>query len=824
VGAVPAAYFGGGALLDTRKLELSIAQLRWICDPASLNLECTSDVTPLREFIGQDRAIKSLTFGLELKRSGYNIYVAGLSGTGKSSAVKDHLQKIIKDQQKKEGTYKADDWCYVYEFSDPDRPRIVRMPKGIGKGFAGQMTTLTQRLRDELGKVFSSEEYRNERKRIVEEGQTFQGKVFGQVESEARSRGFVLQMSPIGPVLIPVVDGSPMSQADYLSLDEKKRKRLDEERASLMRLLEQSFDKAREKEKQTVIAVRGFDRKVAQLSVHNLFSELLSDYRKYPQVDRYLKDLETYALDNADIFKQGEQPAAQLPMMYGGMPGERDPFLPFKVNVFVDNSETEGPPVIAETNPTWGNLFGKVERRFLFGGYLTDHTMLKAGSLGRANGGYLLLDVKDVLTKPGVWESLKRAIRTRELRIEDPFEQFGLIAPVGMRPEAMPMDVKVVLIGDGYVYQLLAAYDEEFWELFRVKADFDYQMDRTQVNSEAFACFISSCCADEKLQHFDATGVAKVLEFAARSVADQEKLSARFGQLKDVVIEADYWARKDCSKLIKAEHVKQAVDERIYRHNMVDERINEMIAKGAIMIDVQGAVAGQVNGLSVYGLGDIVFGKPSRITARTYLGRSGLVNIERESQMSGPIHNKGVLILGGYLGWKYAQDKPLTLSATLCFEQSYEGVEGDSASSTELYALLSSLSGVPVKQCIAVTGSVNQLGEIQPIGGVNHKIEGFYRVCKAQGLTGEQGVMIPAKNIKNLMLHEEVLDAVKEGRFHVWAVNTVDEGIELLTGDVSGQRSVDGKFPDGSINFLVDKRLSEMATALKGYQSEPFKS
>jgi len=807
--------------MQTSRHEIPIEKLRWRCDPTQLTFKCTENLSPLKDFIGQDRAISSLRFGLEVKRPGYNIYVAGLTGTGKTTVVKEHIQRVIKEQADHEGVYQPDDWCYVYNFVDPDRPQIVRLPKGNGRQLATQTAALLQRLREDLGKVFSSDEYRTEKKRIVDEGQARQAAIFEKVETEARSHGFVLQMTPVGPMAVPVVDGKPMSQQDYMALKEDERHVLEEKRMSLMKLLEASFEKAREVDKKTTEAVHQLDLKVGERSIHVLFTELLGDLRKHPDIDHYLNQLEKYTLDNLEVFKAAEPPAqpSSNPST-PSIPGDKDPFLPFRVNVFVDNSETDGRPVITESNPTWGNLFGRVERRFLFGGYLTDHTMLKAGSLSRANGGYLLLDIKDVLTKPGVWDALKRAIRTREVRIEDPFEQFGLIAPVGMRPSPMPMDVKVIVIGDAIIYQLLASLDEEFWELFRVKADFDYEMNRSPENMEAYACFIARCCEEEKLLHFDASGVAKILEYAARAVADQEKLSARFGQMKEIMIESDYWARKSGSSLISAEHVRKAADEKIFRHNLIDEKVRELIDRGTIKIDTQGAVVGQVNGLSIYSLGDLVFGRPSRITAKTFLGRSGVVNIEREAQLSGPTHNKGVLILSGYLGWKYAQKKPLSLSASLCFEQSYEGVDGDSASSAELYAILSALSGVPIKQGIAVTGSINQTGEVQAIGSVNHKIEGFFRVCKAKGLTGDQGVIIPAANIRNLMLHEDVTEAAAQGKFHIYAVSTVDEGIELLTGIPAGQRRNDGRFPKGTINYLVDRRLKEMSESLKAYQPE----
>ena len=421
---------------------------------------------------------------------------------------------------------------------------------------------------------------------------------------------------------------------------------------------------------------------------------------------------------------------------------------------------------------------------------------------------------------PGVWPALKRAIRNKEVRIEDPFEQYGFIAPQGLRPEPMPIKIKVILTGDPMLYQLLSIYDEDFWEIFKVKADFDSEIEKTKDNMMAYAAFLSGCCDECEAKHFDPSGVAKIIEYSARMVADQERLSSRFAQIKDWIQEASYWTIKDNAKYISAHHVQKAMDERLFRHNLIDERIRDLINRGTIMIDTRGEVIGQVNGLSVYSLGDISFGKPSRITAKTFMGRGGVINIERESQLSGPIHNKGVMILSGYLGWKYAQDKPLSLSASLCFEQSYEGVEGDSASSAELYAIISSLSELPIRQNIAVTGSVNQKGEIQPIGGVNQKIEGFFKICQAKGLSGDQGVLIPHQNLRNLMLQEEVVEAVKQGQFHIYSAKTIDEGIEILIGAPAGKKHKDGTYPKTTVNYLIDKRLKDMAKQLKNFYTE----
>lgn len=800
------------------KYEVPADKLCWQCDPAIFDFECTKDLAPLGEFIGQERAIRAVEFGLSMNLDGYNIYVAGLTGTGKTSMVKRYIKKLIEQRQSQKQPYHPEDWCYLYDFTDPDRPQIINLPQGTGKAFRDQISNLLQRLKDELAKAFSSEEYKAERKKTVEESQTEQRKLFHEIGEEAQQQGFLLEMTAAGPALIPLAEGKPLSQTDYLTLKKPARQELETKRTDLLQKLQANLERVGNLQRQTTERILNTDKAVADFTVSRLFDSLTKTHKDSAKVVKYLTDLKTFTLNNLDLFKEGEeevQPALGVPVSY--LMRGQDPFLPFQVNVFVDNSASEGPPVITEPNPNYANLFGKIERRFLFGGYLSDHTMLKPGALQLANGGYLLLSTNEVLTNPGVWPALKRAIKTKEARIEDPFEQLGLTSSQGLRPQPMPISVKIILIGDGMLYQMLSLYDEDFWETFKVKADFNFEVNRTKENILAFAAFICGCCEDCELRHFDRTGVAKVVEYSSRMVADQEKMSSRFAQIKELVEEAEYWARQEDAALVSGQHVEKAVEERRFRHNLPDERIRELIERGTIMIDVDGAVTGQVNGLSVYSLGDITFGKPARITCKTFLGRGGVINIEREAQLSGRTHDKGILILGGYMGWKYAQENPLSLSASLCFEQSYEGVDGDSASSAELYALLSSLSAVPIKQNTAVTGSVNQKGEIQPIGGVNQKIEGFFQICQAKGLNGDQGVMIPRKNLKNLMLQQEVVDAVREGKFHIYAVSTIDEGIEVITGIEAGERKKDGTYPEGTISYKIDKQLKDMAAKLRHF-------
>ena len=799
--------------VDLKKYAVPVEKLHWRCPEELFQFECTTDIEPLKEFIGQDRAFDSINFGLAVERPGYNLFLTGLTGTGKAATIKSRIEKFIAGKKAQGIKYQLYDWCYVHNFSDPDRTKILKLPQGIGKSFRDHMEGLLKTLKEDIPKAFSSEEYTKRKQDVMEEHQKKYQAMMDTMEQEAMEKNLMVQLSPMGAVVVPLVNGKPMTREEFLSLSEKERGNIESKRLEMMRKVDETYSHIRDMENELAEKMKGIDLRIGEFAASRHFEELLKTYSEYPEVVNFLKEAKEYTLSKLDLFTQPPMP--QLP----GLPPmpHVDSFTAYKVNVFVDNSSLDGPPIIIEPNPNWFNMFGKVERRALMGTYLSDHTMIKPGAVHLANGGYLILNIRDVLLNPGVWEGFKRVIRTKEVRVEDPLEQFSFFTPQGMRPQPVPVELKIAVIGDDNLYQLLSIYDEDFWEMFKVKADFDYQVQRTEENIKAYTCFIRSCCDEEKLLPFDRSGVAKVIEFATRAVGDQEKLSARFGQLKDLLIEADYWARASKSEMIKGEHVENAVREKIHRLDLIAERIRQLVEEGTLMIDVKGEVVGQVNGLSVYDLGTFSFGRPSRITAKTFLGRRGVINIERESQLSGRIHDKGVLILSGYLGWKYAQDKPLSLSASLCFEQSYSGIEGDSASSTELYAILSSLSDLPIRQDIAVTGSVNQKGEIQPIGGVNQKIEGFFDVCKAKGLTGDQGVMIPFQNIRNLMLREDVIKAVQDGKFHIYAVKTIDEGIEILTGMSAGDKKPDGRYPEDTVNYRAEKRLSELAEGVKEY-------
>jgi len=803
-------------IVDLKKYTVPLEKLRWICSEEVFQLKCTTDMEPLKEFIGQKRAMDAIDFGLKVRSSGYNLFLTGLTGTGKASTTRACLERFIEDR-KAEGThYELSDWCYVHNFTEPDHPRILRLSQHLAKAFSDHMEQILKRLKEDIPKTLGSEEFNRQKQEIASEHQKRYQEAMDTLEKEAKEKNLMVQVSPAGAAVVPLVDGKPMSRDDFLQLPDAEKEKIEAQRLKMLRTVEETNARLHELDKEIKEKFREIELKAGEFAISRPFDELMSIYSEYPDVLDFLKEAKKYTLDHLDLFIQ--IPDQSQMQGFPSVP-QANPYLVYKVNVFVDNGPQTGPPIIIEPDPHWFNMFGKIERRALMGTYMSDHMMIKPGAVQLANGGYLILNIRDVLMNPGVWEGLKRVIKTKEVRTEDPGQQFGFFIPQGMRPQPMPVDLKIIVLGDDNLYQLLSVHDEDFWEMFKVKADFDYQMKRTDENIKEYSCFIRTCCDEEKLLPFDQSGVAKVLEYASRAVSDQEKLSARFGPLKDLLIEANYWAKDARSEMITGEHVKKAVEEKIHRLDLVAERIRQMITEGTLMVDVQGAIVGQVNGLVVYDLGILSFGRPSRITAKTFLGRRGVINIEREAQLSGPIHNKGVLILSGYLGWKYAQDKPLSLSASICFEQSYSGVEGDSASSTELYAILSSLSKVPVRQDIAITGSVNQKGEVQPIGGVNQKVEGFFDVCEAQGLTGTQGVMIPPQNVRNLMLREDVVRAVKEGRFHIYQARTIDEGIEILTGVPSGERQADGSYPDGTINYLVDMRLRELAEGMKGYYS-----
>ncbi|NUO80625.1 AAA family ATPase [candidate division KSB1 bacterium] len=793
---------------------LSPEQLRRTVDPKQLGIATTADLQPLNGIIGQKRAVSALQFGLEIQDGGFNIYVAGPPGIGKMTAVQSFLEDLARKKQTPR------DWCYVNNFTDPYQPQACCLPSGRGRELQQDMRSLLEHVRRAVPKAFEGEEYNAKREEIAKTVGRQRAQVLEHFEARAHDAGFLLQTAPFGIVLIPMTKGKPISEEEFQALSQDKREELKRNHEGLQEELKATLKQVRSLERTAQEQLQELDRQIALFVVGGSMEDLNEKFADLPEVLTYLQTVQKDLLENIEIFKPSE---AQKPSPSPEAATESNvwlrelPFRKYQVNVLVDNSKQEGAPVVVELNPSYNNLFGRVEKETLFGALYTDFTMIKPGSVHRANGGYLVLPMEDVLRNLLSWEGLKRTLRTHEIEIEELGERLGFMAIKSLRPQPIPLHVKVVLVGRPLLYHLLHAYDEDFPELFKVKADFDTRMDNTGENLQAFLAFLSTFCRKEKIKHLDSGAIAKLLEYSAWLAEDQEKLSTHFGALADIMREANFWAQQEQAAYIGAAHVQKALAEKIYRANLVEERLLEMTERGVLLIATTGAKVGQVNGLSVLSLGDYHFGKPSRITASVNPGREGIVDIEREVELGGPIHSKGVLILSGYLAQQFAQDKPLTLSARLVFEQSYEGVEGDSASSAELYAMLSALAEVPLNQGIAVTGSVNQKGEVQAIGGVNQKIEGFFEVCRAQGLTGEQGVIIPRSNVANLMLREEVVQAVAEKKFTIWAVDSVSEGIAILTGMPGGERDAEGKFPEATIYARVEKRLREFGERLKEF-------
>jgi lon-related putative ATP-dependent protease len=789
--------------------ELSPEKLRRECDPKLMRCETTEEISPLEGIIGQERAVRALQFGLDVKERGFNIYVAGYPGTGRMTAVKDFLEEIAKTKPI------PHDWCYVNNFSNPYEPKAIKLPPGKGKDLQRDMTNFISEARRALPKAFESEDYAKKSEATIRTVDEERQKLFAELNQRAQKQGFVLQSTRIGLLIIPVVGGKPLSDQDFLALSPKMRDEIQKRREKLEADLRSAMRQLRDLEGKINEELEKLNREVALYAIGHLVGDLKEKYKEVPEVVNYIEDVQNHLLENLTQFIKEPEATPSVPSPF---PWTKEvPFKKYEVNAIVDNSDLKGAPVVVELNPTYQNLFGRIEKEAQFGVLTTDFTLIRAGSLHKANGGYLVLPIEELLRNIFSWDGLKMALMSEQIAVEEAGERLGVITVKSLRPEPIPLSVKVVLIGDPLLYYRLYMLDKDFKEMFKVKADFDIVMDRTEENMQRYTAFICTFCRKENIKHLDSSAVAKVIEYGSRLAEDQEKLSTEFADIADVIREANFYANQEKSTYINASHVKKAIEEKIYRSNLIQQKIQEMIQRNLLLIDTKGEVAGQVNGLTVMSLGDFAFGSPSRVTVSIGMGREGIIDIEREAKLGGPIHTKGVMILSGYLAEKYAQDKPLSLSARLVFEQSYEEVEGDSASSTELYAIISALSGLPIKQSIAVTGSVNQKGEVQAIGGANYKIEGFFEVCRAKGFTGQQGVIIPESNVQTLMLKEEVVDAVKDGKFHIYPVKTIDQGIEILTGVKAGARQPDGTFEDGTVNYRVNKRLKEIAEKLKEF-------
>jgi lon-related putative ATP-dependent protease len=810
----------------TRSKEVPVQLLRWTCNPDLLGFDTTKECEKTDSIIGQSRAVKAITLGLEIESPGYNIYVSGMTGTGKTTTIKNMLNQL--DLKKTI----PDDICYVHNFKDPDTPRAIMFPAGSGRKFQKEMDDLVAHLRKEIPFILESDEFKKESEEVINTYRQKQKEIIREFNDRLLKENFQLVQFQMGPFtrqdIAPVVEGRPvpfeqleaMAEEDKFSKEELAtiRTKIVDLRLELDSVMRETRDIEREIRQQIAI----LEHKYGSPAVTEQISDLRLRYvDSNEKVSSYLNEVQEHILSNLKIFqeKEEDQQQQQQAMPFPVPQATVKRFIEFKVNVLVDNSETEKTPIVIETAPTFKNLFGTIEREVDRSGlWRTDFTHIRAGSLLRANGGYIVFDALEALIEPGVWTFLKRALKSRELNMQ-PYDPFSFL-PSAIKPEPIPLDIKVIIVGDDYLYYLLYNMERDFKEIFKTKAQFDTEMANSDENIREYVCLIKRIVDEEKLLDFDKKAVCTVVEYGVRLSGRQKKLSTRFSEIADLIREAHYWAKKDGSDLVSDKHVDKAYEEKINRVSQIEEKIQELIDDGTIMIDTNDRVVGQLNGLSVYDMGEYAFGKPSRITAETSMGRSGVINIEREAKLSGRTHDKGVLILEGYFRGKYAQKKPLTMSASICFEQSYGGVDGDSASSTEIYAILSSLSELPLRQDIAVTGSVNQKGEIQPIGGANQKIEGFFDVCRARGLTGRQGVMIPHLNVPELILRKDVVKAVAEGKFHVWPVKTIDEGIELLTGVPAGVADEEGNYPENTVSYCVDKKLLTLAEGLKSFAEE----
>ncbi|MGI9492897.1 MAG: Lon protease family protein [Geminicoccaceae bacterium] len=809
---------------------LSTERLRPTCDPAKFSFKTTEELDQVGGLIGQERAVEAIRFGTEIQQKGFNLFVLGSPGLGKHTAVSQHLEQKAKDEPR------PVDWVYVNNFEVSHKPNAIQLPARRGVVLQKSMAGAIDKLKGAIPALFESEDYRNRRKAIDETMEGSQKAKLEALTEKAKAQGIALMPTQQGFGMAPIKDGEIMPPDAFNTLPDEEKKRIQEAisglqkefaeiRANLPRLNQERREK-----------IRDYNRELAAVAVTQALRDVMQAFQDHNEVKSYLGAVEKDLIDHIEMFvPKGAPEQPQIP----GMPQAPDPaavdevrFRRYEVNIVTgDGAEkpdadadennpgtgSTGAPVIYEDYPTLGNLVGRIEHRAQMGAMMTDFTLIKPGALHRANGGYLLLEARKLLGEPYAWDALKRALRNGCIKIEAPGAASNPMTTTTLEPEPIPLDVKVVLFGDRQLYYQLAALDPDFNDLFKVAADFEEVLEREDDVDRLYARLLGSVAKREKIRPLDPSAVARVIDRSARLSGSSDKLSVRMGPVVDLIREADFWAAEAGDEVLQADHIERALTEQDRRLSRVRERSYETITEDTILIDTDGAKVGQINGLSVLQLGGFSFGKPTRITARVGVGNGRVVDIEREVELGGPLHTKGVLILSGFLSARFAQNYPMSLAATLVFEQSYGGVDGDSASSTELYALLSALADVPIKQSFAVTGSVNQLGEIQAIGGVNEKIEGFFEICEHRGLTGDQGVLIPPANVRNLMLSQKVVDAANEGRFHIYAVDRIDQGIELLTGVPAGERDSDGAFPEGSINAKVEERIRGFAEARRDF-------
>ena len=781
--------------------ELTYKDLKNLCNPNIFNFETTDELETNGLVYGQERGIAALQFGLSINAKGYNLYIEGPSGVGKTMYTKQYVSEIASKQKT------PDDWCYIYNFDNPNEPIAVSLPAGEGKNFASTMEAFVEDIRKYLKRTFNNDDFEKEKTLIKQKYEEKRTKLLEALNKETLKNNFQVKAAPNGIYMLPVYKGKALDEAEFEKLDDSIKAGYEEKSSIVQEQIMQVIGQLKLIEKESEKKVDEWQSNIALLTINSYINPIRAAYKKNQKIITFLDNIKKDILKNISNFIIEEtctQPTPQSPK-----PEVVKPWLNYRVNLFVDNSNTEGSPVIMDSNYSYQNLFGKLEYENQYGMLRTDYTMLKSGILHKANGGYLILQAQDLLTNQLCYDTLKKSLLIKEANIENNMEQRSSLVMISLKPEPIPLNVKVLLLGDANIYHTLLSLDPDFKKLFKIKVEFEESAPRNNDNILRLAKFVHSYCEKEKCLPLDKSAMAKVVEYASRLSDDKEKLSTHFNEIGEIVSESSTWARLSKKKIVTADYVDKALKKRIERVKKYDQKYAELIEENSLLIDTDGYKVGEINGLTVMTIGDYTFGKPAKITANTFMGKTGVINVERETDMSGPTHSKGVLILRGYLGEKFAQDFPLSLTASLCFEQLYNGVDGDSASSTECYAILSSLSNVPITQSIAVTGSVNQKGFIQPIGGVNEKIEGFYNICKKRGLTGKQGVIIPIQNVRNLHLTDEIIENVKEKKFHIYAVSTIDEGIEILTGVPAGKQNKDGKYPAGTINHLVYEKLKK---------------
>ena len=787
-----------------KKNELNYQKLKYVCDESMLDFNTTEELEPIQEGIGQDRGIKALEFGIQVDVKGYNIYIEGPSGVGKTLYTKNYLNKISSKKKV------PNDWCYIYNFDNPNEPIAVSLPAGQGKEFKDSMDGFIKEIKKDIKKTFNADDFEKEKSLIKQEFEQKRSGLLEKLNEDAQKYNFQVKASQNGIYMMPMIDGRVIEEEEFEKLADEVKQEYESKSTLVQEQIMNVIGQIKEIERQSDKRISEWQSNIALLTINVHINYLKSKYKRNKKINKFLNDVKQDVLKNVSYFLEEDKINAQTPPVAPNM-RKPDPSLNYRVNLFVDNSNNDGAPVIMDSNYSFSNIFGMLEYENYYGALKTDHTMLKPGLLHLANGGYIIFQAKDLLSNPSCYETLKKALRIKELGIENINEQRASMIMISLKPEPIPLNLKVILIGNSSIYQTLLAMDPEFRKLFKIKVEFEDDAPITKDNLNKLARIVHGFCEHQSLPELDKKAMARLIEYASKLAGSHSKISTRFDDLVQIVGEAATWAKISKSKIVTEEHITKALEEQINRVKKYDTKYMEMIQDNSLLIDTTGYEVGTLNGLTVMTIGDYSFGKPAKITVNTYTGKSGIINIEREVEISGPSHSKGVLILTGYLGEMFAQDIPLSLTASICFEQLYNGVDGDSASSTELYGLLSSLSGIPINQAIAVTGSVNQKGQIQPIGGVNEKIEGYFQICKMRGLTGEHGVMIPVQNVDNLQLSDEIIEAVKNKQFHIYSVSTIEEGIEVLTGVPAGKKDANGHFPAGTINYLVYEKLKKYA-------------